>query len=1019
MSDLLQAICINARQRAGDVAIRHVDFDGIPSWSQKHVHPSLLPCKKGVVSEWTFAQVWAGATRWAEELTRQAAENPSSNATRSRKRIVTVAVAVADGPFLPFLHLACLLACRSITLVPIDASDPRLPLLLEDADPVLFVVSDEAQALVVSAAAAKVDRIDLSRVKAILLSDLTLTDCSNASELDLSSFSGSEISHVYFTSGSTGRPKGCIVSLSSLASYCLRAKPQAHVITSESVVFIASSHTFDPSLGDHISALASGCILARAPRANVITSLQACLDAVYATHTCTNPSLFDTVLSRPCSLKVVALGGEVMSAAVVERCREWGVSLINTYGVTECAVYQMVFHVPAGSREGRKWMGVQGMGECEIFLMRSKVKTADVNLADLDPILDMEPVDGKLDGEMGEIWIGGPQVGVGYLSRHALTTQRFISHPTFGNIFRTGDLAQVQVCSHLAYAFDFSARGKLPPSSRPAALVFVGRSDTQIKINGMRVEVEEVEQALLTRAGQLVREVAVVLNKHARVLVAYFVPVDIDTFLVKNEGHVTSERAAAVRILREVLFRVSDEALPAHMVPAKFVLLEALPLSTAGKIARSDLAGRDVFYDPFETDEEDGAYQLSEALVVWVTFVKDVWRRVLGLSEVHVVSLRTRFSELGGDSLKALAVCKQINEKLDAADMRPFVHAAAADDEDDMVNDKNRHSKPTDTDVGGFGELLGVLAPAELMKRPQLLEFARYLSESYSADFDSSLLTGCDSRTQAPLNLSKPSTPTRPVESKHGVIQPERDSFLGHFEQLLYLASANNLAQIVSYLLKQMRISPNPPYQVRTTTPLHIACMNSCTAAVEVLIAHGAVASAPDNSGVTPFHFACQRGPFSLVKLLLPPPADAKPTGKKGAAKGKPNPLVFQLDGNGQTAFHHACRAGAPNAVIEYLTVVGVDAPRLVEAKDSWGRTGLHWAVVNGHGDAVKVLIRLGADVRVKDAAGEDAVDIAERRARCGEAARGGGVRASVFGDIAKVLGGSGSTKNVSRFLSK
>ena len=86
-------------------------------------------------------------------------------------------------------------------------------------------------------------------------------------------------------------------------------------------------------------------------------------------------------------------------------------------------------------------------------------------------------------------------------------------------------------------------------------------------------------------------------------------------------------------------------------------------------------------------------------------------------------------------------------------------------------------------------------------------------------------------------------------------------------------------------------------------------------------------------------------------------------------------------------------------------------APDPLAARDRWGRTPLHWAVVNGHGDIVKLLVELGASKAERDGAGETPLEIAERRAQCGAQDRPNGARASTWGGIARALGGAGTTQ--------
>eukprot|EP00438_Fugacium_kawagutii_P013070 Skav213371 [mRNA] locus=scaffold797:44433:48491:+ [translate_table: standard] len=145
-----------------------------------------------------------------------------------------------------------------------------------------------------------------------------------------------DVSHIFFTSGSTGRPKGCICSLGNLFSYC-KAKNEVHQVVKDSVVFVASAHTFDPSLGDFFATWLAGACVALAP---LDFPLGRCLEATKASHVQATPAHFATVeAGRSLALRTVALGGELMPQQIVD---DWAgrVRLLNTYGVTECTVYQ-------------------------------------------------------------------------------------------------------------------------------------------------------------------------------------------------------------------------------------------------------------------------------------------------------------------------------------------------------------------------------------------------------------------------------------------------------------------------------------------------------------------------------------------------------------------------------------------------------------------------------------------------------------------------------------------------------
>ncbi|MEO5726166.1 MAG: condensation domain-containing protein, partial [Byssovorax sp.] len=246
-------------------------------------------------------------------------------------------------------------------------------------------------------------------------------------------------------------------------------------------------------------------------------------------------------------------------------------------------------------------------------------------------------------GVRGELFIGGVQVARGYLNRPELTAERFVLDPFVPGegypLYRTGDVAR------------WRADG---------AIEYLGRLDHQVKIRGFRIELGEIEAALAEHPS--VREVVVVAREDApgdRRIVAYFAP-------VAGASPQVSELRSALR-----------DRLPEHMIPSAFVVLDALPLTSSGKIDRRALPAPDLAAGAGAGEERSHVAPrgpVEEALA-------GIFAEVL---EITDVSATADFFELGGHSLLAtqvkarIAATLQVEIPLQAMFEAPTVAALAA-----------------------------------------------------------------------------------------------------------------------------------------------------------------------------------------------------------------------------------------------------------------------------------------------------------------------------------------------------
>jgi acyl carrier protein len=245
-------------------------------------------------------------------------------------------------------------------------------------------------------------------------------------------------------------------------------------------------------------------------------------------------------------------------------------------------------------------------------------------------------------GEPGELCIGGAGVARGYLNQPELTAQKFVTPAWDARLYRTGDRAR------------YRADGLLE---------FLGRLDDQVKVSGYRIEPNEIASVLREYPG--VRDAVVVAEKRA----------NRDARLI---AYVAGDRVALEdhRALRAFV----GNKLPAFMIPAVFVTLEAIPLTNNGKVDRAALPAP-VAPDsgPVATGGGEDA-RLTQSASDLEETIANIWREVLNRSDV---GSRENFFDLGGDSLRLIEVHsrlrKQTGSKLPITDLfeYPTVEALA------------------------------------------------------------------------------------------------------------------------------------------------------------------------------------------------------------------------------------------------------------------------------------------------------------------------------------------------------
>ncbi|MEV0442078.1 amino acid adenylation domain-containing protein [Streptomyces spectabilis] len=440
-----------------------------------------------------------------------------------------------------------------------------------------------------------------------------------------------DLIYTIYTSGSTGRPKG--VGLTHTNVLRLFTITERYYGFGEGDVWtLFHSYAFDMSVWEMWGALLYGgrLVVVDAETARSPEDFLALLAEQGVTVLNQTPSAFRSLVSLAAeghplidelALRVVTFGGERLDvpglAPWVARRALDRTQLINMYGITETTVHTTYHRVTEAD------IASDAGNPVGVPLPDLRVQLRDAH-GELVPV-----------GVPGEIHVGGPGVARMYLGRPRLTAERFVPDP-YGppgtRLYRSGDLARYRPDGTLDY---------------------LGRIDHQVKIRGHRIELGEIKALL---AGHpRVRDAVVVVREDTpgdRRLIAYTVP--------------TSDAVAAPSELRALLART----LPAYMIPSAFLVIAKIPLTVNGKLDQAALPVPDRTALAVERTHVAPRTAAEEEMT-------GVWRDVLGVDQVGV---EDNFFDLGGDSLRAVALVGALREAAYDVTVRDvFAHRTPAE----------------------------------------------------------------------------------------------------------------------------------------------------------------------------------------------------------------------------------------------------------------------------------------------------------------------------------------------------
>ncbi|KAF7158687.1 hypothetical protein CNMCM6106_005477 [Aspergillus hiratsukae] len=538
-------------------------------------------------------------------------------ATRLRKYDIQeesiVPILLEKSKWVVVAMLGVLKAGAAFVLLDISYPAGRLRDICEDV---------QAQVLIQSVEARTIDQ----RMNIVAVGD-DVTDW-DYDPLPATSITPRNAAYVSYTSGSTGKPKGVVIEHGSLCTNAL-ATSKAHNLSSSSRVLQYASFAFDVSIQECLTPLLLGgctCIPSECQRINNLAESCEKLQVNWAELT---PSVARLLQPEEVpSIKTLVLGGESTSPIDVAKWQH--LRLISAYGPAECTIVSTVQpHVDEPSNIGRSYGGT-----CWIV--------------DKDNHHRLLPI-----GAVGELVIGGPIVGRGYLNRPAQTEAVFFTYPVWAASFGLGE------------DYRFYRTGDLVRYNADGDIIYCGRKDTQVKIHGQRVELGEIEYHAQSCLESEDITVELGLRGNQRPFLVLFMAPKRN---VAGDACPSSLFCEPSEEFRQRILHVKArlrDSLPDYMIPPVYIPLRATPLSRTGKVDRRLL--RSTLSQL--SDSQVRTYRISDwtrtvesATTSAEKTVRHLFATVLELPEAEI-GIDDSIFELGGDSITAISLVAEARKR--------------------------------------------------------------------------------------------------------------------------------------------------------------------------------------------------------------------------------------------------------------------------------------------------------------------------------------------------------------------
>ncbi len=471
--------------------------------------------------------------------------------------------------------------------LPIDPDYPkdRISYMLEDSKTKTVLVNNSTENIVINNS----DKINISLNSEIYLKE----SFNNLDNINISD----DLIYVIYTSGSTGKPKGVMLTHKNINNYINGLKRCIDFADTKTIVSVTTI-CFDIFVTEIWASLLNGLkvVLANEEEQNIPKKLNEICKNHHVDMIQTTPSRYNIILSSgDCdfleNVKDVLIGGEPLNQTLLSKIKAiTKANIYNMYGPTETAV----------------WSTIKDLTKTDEITIGKPIINTQIYILDKNKNLLPPNIS-------GELYIGGDGVAKGYLNREELTKEKFVKVPfNLGKIYNTNDLAYIK---------------------EDGEIIYLGRTDFQVKINGHRVELEEIENSILKLSS--ISSCTVIVKKDGTekdCIYAYFV----------------AKEKIDVNILRKNL----QQKLPQYMVPQYFMQLENLPYTPNGKIDKKRLPDINIENRTIIKQAETPIEKTLEKILKGILNIKDI-------------DFSENLLTLGGDSLTAITLSVEISKKFD------------------------------------------------------------------------------------------------------------------------------------------------------------------------------------------------------------------------------------------------------------------------------------------------------------------------------------------------------------------